>query len=244
MNKNIFRAYDIRGIAIPKEGEAADLTEDTAYLIGLGAGTYLREKYSARTIAVGRDCRLTSPALQKAYMKGLSESGMEVTDIGLSISPMVYWSIYAKGFDAGTNITASHNPKEYNGLKIVSKVAHSICGEELQLIYNLIMGRDFNKASSPTPIKEANIWPEYLKDLQEKTKISKPLKIVIDAGNGTAGPFAPEFFKSLGCEVVELYCKPDGNFPNHEANPEELENMKDLIAKVLDEKADIGLGFD
>jgi len=244
MNKNIFRAYDIRGIADPSDGSDPDITEETAYLIGKGAGTYLQEKYEAKTIAVGRDCRLTSKTLQEAYMKGLSETGMTVVDIGLSISPMVYWAVYAHGFDAGTNITASHNPKEYNGLKIVSKVAHSICGDELQTIYNLIMANKFDEAETPEKITEENIWPAYLEDLCSKIKINKPLKVVIDAGNGTAGPFAPAFLKKIGCEVIELYCDCDGNFPNHPSNPEELENMKDLIAKVLEEKADLGIGFD
>jgi len=244
MNPHIFRAYDIRGIAESTPPNQADLTEDVVYKIGLGVGTYLQKNYQVKSIAVGADCRLTSETLKAGYIKGLRETGLNVTDIGLAVSPMIYWSVCALDFDAGTNITASHNPKEYNGLKIVTNNAHSICGDELQEVYKLIQNKDFIKAETPGNLDQQNIKEKYINDLLSKVKIKKPLKVVIDAGNGVAGAFAPQFLKQLGCEVIELYCEPDGNFPNHEANPEELKNMQDLIAKVLEEKADLGIGFD
>jgi phosphomannomutase / phosphoglucomutase len=245
INPLIFRAYDIRGIADPSSKNIpTDLTEETVYLIGKATGTYLKKLYKTKTMAVGCDNRLTGPALKKAYVKGLLETGISVTDIGLSISPMVYWSVCALSFDAAANITASHNPKEYNGIKIVTKNAHSICGDELQKILKIIQKNSYIKPSKKGKFQKKDIWPKYLKDLLSKVSIKKSLKIVIDAGNGTAGKFAPEFIKKIGCKVVPLYCELDGNFPNHEANPEELHNMKDLIARVKKEKADIGIGFD
>ncbi|MFA5821046.1 MAG: phosphomannomutase, partial [Candidatus Gracilibacteria bacterium] len=135
VDPNIFRAYDIRGV---------DLTEQTAYLIGRGTGTYLIEKYKVRNIAVGRDNRLSGEMLMEALVRGLLETGLDVVDIGLSVSPIVYWATCARDFDAAINITASHNPKEYNGFKIVAKNAHSICGDELQEILKIIEKKDFN----------------------------------------------------------------------------------------------------
>lgn len=244
MNPHIFRAYDIRGIADPTDETPADLTEETVYLIGKGVGTYLLRKYQTTNMAVGRDNRLTGEKLANAYIKGLTETGINVVNIGLAISPMIYWASCAINFDSATNITASHNPKEYNGIKVVTKGAHSICGEELQEVLKLIQNEDFEVSTTPGTISEQNIWPEYKKDLLSKITLKRPLKVVIDSGNGTAGKFAPEFIKALGCEVTELYCELDGTFPNHEANPEELENMHDLIAKVKETGADLGIGFD
>jgi len=243
INRNIFRAYDIRGIALKNEKYPVDLDEEVAYLIGKATGTYLKGKFSAKNIAVGRDCRISGPSLQKAYIKGLLETGLDVTDIGLATSPFVYWTVCSKNFDAGTNISASHNPKEYNGFKIVSKNAHSICGDELQEIYKIIVDNKFIQAEKGT-LTEANYDDEYVGELTTKVKLNRPLKVVIDAGNGTAGIMAEKLLKGIGCDLTSLYCEPDGNFPNHIANPEDIENMHDLINKVKEIKADIGIGFD
>ena len=247
INPLIFRAYDIRGIATATASyPTPDLTEESAYLIGKGAGTYLSQKYAAKNMAVGMDVRLTGPTLKAAFIKGVTETGINVTDIGISTSPMIYWSVCAKGqpYDCACNITASHNPKEYNGFKIVAKHAHSICADELQEVLKLIQENKLFTAAQPGTVSSANIWPNYLKDLLSKVELKRKLKVVIDAGNGAASKFAPELLRQMGCEVVELFCEPDGNFPNHEANPEELKNMQDLIAKVLETHADIGIGFD
>lgn len=243
INPHIFRAYDIRGIADPLDQKPADLTEETVYLIGKGIGTYLIRNYSVKNIAVGRDNRLTGEALQASFMRGLSETGLKVTNIGLAISPMVYWSVCSLPFDAAANLTASHNPKEYNGIKVVAHNAHSICGDELQEVLKLIQNNDFISAA-PQSIDSQDIWPNYQEDLAGKVKTHRQLKVVVDAGNGTAGKFAPEFLRKIGCEVIELYCELDGNFPNHEANPEEIENMHDLIEAVKTHHADLGIGFD
>jgi phosphomannomutase / phosphoglucomutase len=244
INPHIFRAYDIRGIADPIDEKPADLTEETVRLIGKGTATYLIRKYGTKNMAVGRDNRLTGEKLQQAFMKGLTECGLDAFDIGLSISPMVYWSVCAMDFDSATNITASHNPKEYNGLKTVIKNAHSICGEELQEILKIIEEKDFLTPEEQGEIFKKDIKQEYISELLKKAKPARPLKIVVDAGNGTAGAFAPEYLRKLGHEVIELYCDLDGTFPNHEANPEEIENMRDLIAKVKEHSADLGIGFD
>lgn len=246
INPNIFRAYDIRGIAAPKDSSPADLTEESVYLIGKATATYLRKKYQTKSMAVGMDNRLTGPSLKAAFIRGITECGINAIDVGLAISPMIYWAACTDKFhfDSATNITASHNPKEYNGIKTVSKGAHSICGEELQEILRIIQTENFTPGNEPGTITNQDLWPQYKADLISKVKPQKALKVVIDAGNATAGKFAPEFLRALGCEVIELYCELDGNFPNHEANPEELHNMKDLIAKVLESGADLGIGFD
>lgn len=244
INPLIFRAYDIRGIADSSDGTPNDLTEETVYLIAKAAATHLIQKYQAKTIAVGMDNRLTGPSLKEAYIKGLVEMGMEVTDIGIATSPMLYWTVAALKFDAGTNITASHNPKEYNGLKIVSKNAHSICGPELQELVEIIQSENYLKNQPAGSVKKEDVWGKYLKELASHVKLNRKLKVVVDCGNATAGKFAPELLRHIGCEVTELYCELDGNFPNHEANPEEIENMRDLIAKVKEVHADIGIGFD
>lgn len=279
INTHIFRAYDIRGIALrdedfpppksiissdhnctgykedcteykkeqkggddPVDLPPLDLTPETVYLIGKGAGTYLLEK-NGLNIAVGRDNRLSSPVLHEAFMKGLIKVGCNVIDIGLVTSPMMYYSVCKYSYDGGVMITASHNPKEYNGVKIVEKNAHSICGDELQKILKIIQQGDFKKGRGSYSGKD-DVFADYKEDIKNLVSLKKPLKIVVDAGNGVAGKYAPELLRAIGCEVTELYCNLDGNFPNHEANPEELDNMLDLISLVRAKKADLGIGFD
>ncbi|HBB03154.1 TPA: phosphomannomutase [Candidatus Peregrinibacteria bacterium] len=255
INPHIFRAYDIRGIAMKTEKSEVDLTPELAYFIGKAAGKYLQNNFGKR-IVVGRDIRITSKAIQASLINGLLSIGCEVKNIGEVTSPMVYWSTCAMDFDAGIMITASHNPKEYNGVKIVGKNAHSVCGEELQKILELTKlyaneePEEATKSGEMFPetnvksIKEESIFKKYLDDLFFRAKISRPLKIAIDAGNGSSGPFIKDIFEKFGCEVIPLYCKPDGNFPNHEANPEYEHNLKELARAVREERADIGFGFD
>jgi phosphomannomutase/phosphoglucomutase len=254
VNPHIFRAYDIRGIAQATEKfPNIDLNEETAKLIGKGTGTYLQKTIRPNAhIVVGRDNRLHSPKLQEAFIEGLLETGCNVTNIGVSPSPMVYYAVCKYKYDGGVNITASHNPKKYNGIKIVSQNAHSVCGDELQKILEIIENEDFtdpDNTDNPdiknkSEYKERDIFEDYKSDIASLVNLQRPLKVVVDAGNGTAGKFAPDLLRELGCEVVELYCELDGNFPNHEANPEEYENMKDLIEKVKETDSDLGLGFD
>jgi len=242
INPLIFRAYDIRGIAqTTEEFASVDLTPETVTLIGKGIGTYL-QKISGKNLVVARDNRLHSPKLQKAFIDGLLSTGCNVTNIGEVTSPMMYYAVCKYEFDGGATITASHNPKEYNGVKIVGKSAHSICGDELQEVLKIINDKAFSTGEGK--YVQQDISSDYQTDILSKVKLAKSLKIVIDAGNGIAGRYAPKLFRAMGCDVTELYCEPDGNFPNHEANPEELKNMQDLIAKVKETKADIGFGFD
>lgn len=248
INPHIFRAYDIRGIAM---GSALDLTPATMKLIGQGAGTYLKRTYGTKNMLVGRDNRLHSEELQKAFIEGVLSTGMDVTDIGLATSPLLYYGVCRFGMDSGVNITASHNPKEYNGVKIVREGAHSVCGDELQKILELIQSGDFETAAGAGSEAEQggfssrdDIFKTYRQDIAGRIKLVRPLKVVVDAGNGTAGKFAPDLLRALGCDVTELYCNLDGNYPNHEANPEEAENMRELGELVRAGKADLGIGFD
>lgn len=250
INPSIFRAYDIRGTADTTEQKPQpDLTPETVKLIGLGAGTYLQRKYAAKNIIVGRDNRLHSEKLQQAFTAGLRETGLDVMDAGLTTSPMIYFASCHYGSDAAAVITASHNPKQDNGIKIVQKHAHSVDDLELQEIRKMIEAEDFIRSEK---LGDLTSLPHVASDYQQKilsvTKLhnalGRPLKIVIDAGNGVAGAYAPDIFRAIGCEVTELFCNLDGNFPNHEANPEHAKNMVDLGNKVREIGADLGIGFD
>ncbi len=252
IHPHIFRAYDIRGIAhIPSPGSDPDLTPESIFLIGKGAGSYLRRHFGSK-IALGYDCRLSTPDLSKAFLEGLKSVGCEVTLLGMISTPIFYFSVCHYGFDGGAMITASHNPKEYNGIKLVGKEAHSICGEELQDLLKLIQTEDFDTPSpeelalisSAGATKEIDPFPDYVKKITSIVQLARPLKVVLDAANGATGPYIRPLFEALGCEVIALYETPDGNFPNHEANPEEEKNMEDLKKIVLENKADLGLGFD
>jgi phosphomannomutase / phosphoglucomutase len=243
INPLIFRAYDIRGIAFtPKCDKAVDLTPETVGLIGKAAGTYIQSKFGPN-IVVGGDNRLSTPELKKAYINGLLSTGCHVTDIGLATSPMLYYATCKLEMDGGTNITASHNPKQYNGVKLVGPMAHAICGDALQEVLCIIEEGAF-KTGEGSYVQRDDIFDLYVADMKEKIEITKPLKVVVDAGNGIAGKFAGDLFRAFGCEVTELYCELDGNFPNHEANPEDEENLLDMIELMKTGKYDIGVGFD
>jgi len=242
LNPHIFRAYDIRGIAhLPVSDKTADLTPETIELIGKAAGTYWKRHYGTN-IAVARDCRLSNPELSNAFIQGVLSTGCDVTEIGMVPTPMLYWAVCHHEFDGGAAITASHNPKEYNGVKLVGKNAHSICGDKLQDVYQMAINEDFETGEGTH--KEIDIYAEYQEHLADLVHLDKRLKVVVDAGNGAAGPYIRPFFEAIGCEVIALYEEPDGAYPNHPANPEELENMLDLIAAVQDHDADLGIAFD
>ncbi len=243
INPLIFRAYDIRGIAHKPASTNPDLTPETVELIGRASGQYFL-KHFGKKIALAYDCRLSNPELSDAFIRGARSVGCDITNVGMITSPMLYFAVCAFDFDGGVSITASHNPKEYNGIKLVGRAAHSICGEELQEILRMINESVPGNTSEPGKLDTLNVFPAYLKKICETVHIEKPLKIVVDSGNGASGPFVKQLFESLGCEVIPLFTEPDGNYPNHEANPEEIENMRDVIAAVKDNKADLGLGFD
>jgi phosphomannomutase/phosphoglucomutase len=235
LNRQIFRQYDIRGIV------DQDLNVENLYLIGKGFGSYLRN-LDKKTVVIGGDARLTTPSYKAAFIKGLVETGMEVTDIGFVATPILYFAIWYYKVDAGTMITASHNPSNYNGIKLNLGLA-SVYGEGIQDVYELIAKEQFVQGQGS--IKEdREVVPAYHKYIVENIEMKRPLKVVVDGGNGAGGPFLPGILRDLGCDVTELYCEPDGTFPNHHPDPTVLKNNKDLIAKVKEVGADIGLGLD
>lgn len=242
INPLIFRAYDIRGIAhLPACDKPIDLNPETMEEIGKACGTYFIKNHGKK-IAMAHDQRLSNPILAEAFNRGAMSTGCEIHFLGMISSPMMYFAVCEFDFDGGVAITASHNPKEYNGVKLVGKSAHSICGEELQEIYKLTESKNYTLGTGTR--EELNIFPAYLQKITSMIHLEKPLKIVVDSGNGATGPYVQHFFESLGCNVKCLYTEPDGNFPNHEANPEEKENMLDLIEAVKSNDADLGIGFD
>lgn len=238
LSQKIFRAYDIRGVY------PDDLNRETAYLIGRGFGSYLVQKLNKihPTVVAGRDNRLHGADLQDFFIQGLMISGCHVTNIGLSPSPYVYFSNTDGHFDAGCNVTASHNPKEYNGFKLMLNNAHAVFGEELQKIYQIIQAEKFEENQGK--LAYANFMDYYFKRLKSMFNFPRSLKVVIDTGNGIAGMMYPIFLRKMGHEVIELYTALDGTFPHHEPDPIVEENLKDLKNRVREHQADIGLAFD
>ena len=234
IDPNIFREYDIRGIV------EQDLSEETVELIGKAYASYLLRR-GARQVTVGRDVRTTSLALKNALLRGIQSTGLNAIDIGEVPTPVLYYSIVHCETDGGIMVTGSHNPREYNGFKMCLGLG-SIYGKEIQRLREMIEGNDLEVGFGS--LEEREILTAYQQMVTSKISINRPFKIVIDAGNGTAGPVAPKIFRDLGCDVVELYTEPDGTFPNHLPDPTKAEYVKDLQALVLKEKADIGLGFD
>lgn len=238
----IFRAYDIRGIY------NKDFDLQGAEDIGKGYGTYLlrtsNNLESLLRVCVGRDGRIHGNEIEGAFIRGLQSTGIQVVDINLCFSPLLFFSLCKDGFDGGVVITASHNPKEYNGFKLQRENAHAICGEEIQKILALIETQDFIQTDSPLEIQEKYYWEDYCLKVLATFPMHQGIRIVIDAGNGITGMFAPELFKKLGYEVIELYCEVDGNFPNHQPDPEEKKNLADLQMKVIESGAQFGIAFD
>lgn len=235
INPNIFREYDIRGIV------DKDLTLEVVETLGKGLGTYFRRQ-NRREVAVGRDCRLSSPAYSEALAKGLLSTGCSVVDLGTIPTPLLYFAIYDKSFEAGVMITGSHNPPEYNGFKLMSG-KETLYGETIQEVYRLIKDDKIIK-DKEGPRRAYNIVPEYEDYVLKNISLKKKLKVVVDAGNGTGGVVAVPIFKKLGCEVVELYCDMDGRFPNHHPDPTLPDAMRDLIKTVGEAKADLGVAYD
>ncbi|MCF7845134.1 MAG: phosphomannomutase/phosphoglucomutase [Kiritimatiellales bacterium] len=235
----IFRAYDIRGKA------ESQITERACYLIGKAFGSILREKYGKEspTVAVGRDMRTHSPLFQTEAIKGLTESGCTVLDIGETPSPINYFTICTQKLDAGIQITASHNPAEDNGLKLQVRDAEAFSGDDLQTLRKRIDTENFLEGSGS--VEEFDAITPYKNHLQEMFKdIGSGLSIVVDNGNGVSGPAYNEILRNIGCSVCELYAEPDGTFPNHPADPSKFDTLKELQEKVKSENANVGIAFD
>lgn len=234
---NIFREYDIRGMA------DTDLSSPNVLAIARAYGTYLKRQGITKA-SVGGDVRQSTSRISQDVIQGLRETGVDVLDIGVVTSPLLYWSLFHHDLNGGVMITGSHNPKDMNGLKLAFGKA-TLYGEEIQRIRKMVEEEDFDMASGQGSLEEENLWEPYLSMLKEKIVLGpRKLKVVADAANGTAALKIVPFLESLGCEVVPLYCEPDGTFPNHHPDPQKRANMQDLIAKVREHKANVGFGFD
>ena len=231
----IFREYDIRGVV------DKDLTQGTVELLGKGIGTYFR-RHKKKEVALGRDCRLSSPSFSEALSRGLLSTGCKIVELGVIPSPLLYFAMYQKKMEAGVMLTGSHNPPEYNGFKIMVG-EETLYGEAIQNIFSIIQDNDFIKEES-TSWKTYDIISEYKDYIEKDIRLEKKLKVVVDAGNGTAGVIASPIFKKLGCDVIELYCEMDGNFPNHHPDPTLPEALEDLIKEVIKSKAHLGIAYD
>lgn len=234
--KHIFRQYDIRGLVGEELGP--DLMQNIARAFAVMA-----KQQGYNSILVGRDNRISSPGLRNAVVESLLHSACDVIDLGLVVTPMFYFAARHLNIPAGIMITASHNPGEYNGCKLLLGES-TIYGEQIQHLYSLIEKQEF--ISGPPGITyDYDIKAEYSEMIRSKIKMGPyPPKIVVDCGNGTASFYAPQIFRSLGCEVIELYCESDPTFPHHHPDPVNPENMLDLIREVKDRQADLGIGID
>jgi phosphomannomutase/phosphoglucomutase len=234
---NIFREYDIRGIA------DIEMRDDTVLTIGRAFGTYL-SNLGVRSVTVGGDARLSTPRIKEALKEGLTLVGVSVTDIGMVATPTFYWSLHHFDVGGGVMVTGSHNPPEFNGLKL-ARGRTTIWGDEIQEIYRIIAEERFAEAAGTGTVRTEDISSKYVDMLVSKVRLGpKKLKVVTDAGNGTGGMFAPEALRRLGAEVIELYSEPDGRFPNHHPDPTKRENLPALTEAVLRSGADLGIGFD
>ena len=230
----IFRAYDIRGIVDEQ------LSDAMLYHIGLAVGTQVKRN-GEDSIAVGADGRLSSPRLSQALMAGLADTGCRVLNLGAVPTPVLYFGVKTLGTASGIMLTGSHNPSNYNGCKIVIG-GHTLANNSIIALYDLIKLQDYELGIGA--IEEHIIDQVYRDRIDSDVKLARPLKVVLDAGNGIAGDIAPKLFKQLGCDVIPLFCEVDGNFPNHHPDPGKPANLVDLQAAVAKHKADIGLAFD
>ncbi len=234
IDPTIFRSYDIRGIV------QHNLTEHSVELIGKAIGSLIREQ-GENQVVIARDGRLSGPLLSHALCRGLLAVGCNVTDIGSVPTPLLYYAAQVFAGRSGVMLTGSHNPPNYNGLKMVVKGV-TLAEGEIQALYQRICEQRFQVGEGV--LEEIDIVARYVDEVINNVQLARPLTIVIDAGNGITGMMAPALFRRLGCEVHELFCEVDGHFPNHHPDPSDTHNLRDLIQCVQEKKADIGLAFD
>ncbi len=234
VSASIFKAYDVRGI-VP-----STLTEEVAQALGRAFGAAARAE-GETTVAVGRDGRLSGPSLSAALVRGLVASGVDVIDVGVVTTPMLYFAASTL-CNSGIQVTGSHNPKDYNGFKMVL-AGRAIYGEEIQSLRRMMEAENWPEAK-PGQVRNVNVFAPYRDRIAGDIKLARPMKIVVDSGNGVAGASAPAIYRALGCEVIELYSEVDGNFPNHHPDPSKPENLKDLIAALRTSGAELGMAFD
>jgi len=243
MNENIFREYDIRGVA------GRDLTGKFAVSLGKAFVTYLgRVNPEAKSITIGRDARISSGELADGMIEGVVSSGINVIDVGLCPTPLQYFSLFHLDVDGGIMVTGSHNPPQYNGFKL-SVGKETIFGDSIQGLKDILLKQEWSECQHRGSIKEYDIISAYKEFIVSRfsylsDKKYRRLKIVVDAGNGTAGLVVPDLLDAAGCEVMPLYCEPDGRFPNHHPDPTVVEYIEDLIKTTKTWGADLGVGYD
>ncbi len=236
LSKSIFKAYDIRGIV----GKTLDAT--VARQIGHAFGLAALAK-DQRKVVIGRDGRLSGPELAAALAQGLQSAGVDVIDLGVVATPMVYFGTQVLGAPSGIMVTGSHNPPDYNGFKMVL-AGEAIYGDAITGLYDSILADGGKVAAQPGSYSTHDIKAQYLERIIGDVKIARPIKIAVDCGNGVAGAFAGDLYRGMGCEVIELFCEVDGTFPNHHPDPAHPENLQDLIRCLEQTDAEIGLAFD
>jgi phosphomannomutase/phosphoglucomutase len=235
LNPYIFRAYDVRG----KVG--IDITPEVFEQVGRAYGTLVAGR-GGRTVALGMDNRESSPALKAAFGAGVLATGLDVVDIGVNHTPLMYFATAHWGLDGGATVTGSHNPVSDNGVKMVHAEAVPLAEDEIQGLLETIRAGAYARGTGRRT--ERSPRAEYFAAIERIVRLERPLKVVVDAGNGIAGSFAPELLRRLGCDVVELYCESDGTFPNHLPDPEMEENTRELVARVRATRADVGIAYD
>ena len=231
---SIFKAYDIRGI-VP-----STVNEEMAQALGRAFGSIAMAQ-GERSVAIGRDGRLSGPMLSTALVRGLVEAGVDVIDVGMVTTPMLYFAANTL-CSSGIQVTGSHNPKDYNGFKMILG-GRAIYGEDIQAISRMMQAENWTLQAGGR-VRHVNVFAPYRDRIVSDVKLARPMKLVIDSGNGIAGASAPAIFRALGCEVVELFSEVDGNFPNHHPDPSKPENLRDLIAALKAGKGELGLAFD
>ncbi len=234
VSKEIFKAYDIRGIV------GKTLTAEVVEAIGhaIGSEAVARKQH---TIAIGRDGRLSGPEFAQALARGIRKSGINVIDVGRVATPMTYFAAFQLKTDCAVMITGSHNPPDYNGLKMVL-AGETLSGETIQKLRSRIDTNDLTHGHGN--YSQYDIAPEYLARIIGDIKLARPLKITVDCGNGVAGDFAAKLYRGIGCEVTEMFCEVDGNFPNHHPDPSDPHNLEDLVAALKSNDSELGLAFD
>ncbi|HZV64857.1 MAG TPA: phosphomannomutase/phosphoglucomutase [Telluria sp.] len=236
LSKTIFKAYDIRGVI------GSTLDAGVATQLGQAFGRAVLAK-GERTVVIGRDGRLSGPDLAAALAQGLQAAGVDVIDLGVVATPMVYYGTQVLEATSGIMVTGSHNPPNYNGFKMVL-AGEAIHGETITALYRSIVAHDGSAAATPGAYRSHDIAAAYLQRIVGDVKIARPIKIAVDCGNGVAGAFAGDLFRAMGCEVIELFCEVDGTFPNHHPDPAHPENLQDLIRCLQTTDAEIGIAFD
>jgi len=239
----IFREYDIRGVV------GDHLNGALAFELGCAYGSLVKSRIEKQqlTVAVGRDCRVSGPELTERLVEGIRSTGVNVIGSGMGPTPQLYFTVFHKDLDGGIQVTGSHNPGDQNGFKMMCGRS-TLSGVDILELKRRIQEEDYQLGAEEGSLKEFDAASAYIADLIERSKPhvnpDRKLKIVVDAGNGVGGMIGPAVLRGLGCEVVELFCEPDGSFPNHHPDPTVVENLADIRRRVVEEKADVGIAWD